>query len=347
MYCKYFGLEKKPFELLPNPEFLYPSLTHKKALNYLEYGIHEGAGFILFTGEVGAGKTTIIKDVIGHFSDKFVLALVFNTRVEPNELLALINEDFGLETNGKNKVELLKDLNKFLLEQCAMGQQPILIIDEAQNLTSDALEEVRLLSNLEGSTTRLLQTILVGQPELRDKIASSQMLQLRQRVAIHFHLRSLVFEETKDYIQFRLQRAGNRDAVTFEEGALEEIFAFSQGVPRLINLCCDFLLLAAYADKTTTIRRELVTEVVEDIGLEKPPEAKEDNASEPINGSDVDSDVVGQLSAQLQKIETSLELHAKCLRQLYSHYDERLRKLEELLVERLPAKRAPKERQDG
>ena len=196
MYCEFFGLKMKPFELLPNPEFLFLSAAHKKALNYLKYGLQEGTGFILFTGEIGSGKTTIIKDMLRKLRDEFTPSVVFNTMVDPRQLLSLINEDFGLDSGGKNKVELLRDLNDFLVEQCAKNRRPILLIVEAQYLSPEALEEVRLLSNLEGTDTRLLQTILVGQPELRDKISSPEMRQLRQRIAIHCHLRPLKLEET-------------------------------------------------------------------------------------------------------------------------------------------------------
>ena len=210
MYTSFFNLAEKPFELLPNPKFLFLSKGHKKALSYLEYGIQERAGFTLLTGEVGSGKTTLLRNVIKNLGSKSTLAMVFNTQVKTEQLLALINEDFGLAVEGKDKVALLRNLNDFLVEENSKGQQPIVIIDEAQNLSPEALEEIRLLSNLEFDSFKLLQIILVGQPELRQVLSQPSLRQLRQRISISCHLGPLSLQETKDYISHRLEIAGNR-----------------------------------------------------------------------------------------------------------------------------------------
>ncbi len=265
MYKQFFNLKTKPFELVPNPTFLFPSKSHKKALSYLRYGINEGAGFILLTGEVGCGKTTIIRDIVNKIDSKTSLSLIFNTRVNPEQLLYLINDDFGLDVAGKDKISLLKDLNEYLVEQHANRCRPILIIDEAQNLSAEALEEIRLLSNLEADTCKLLQIILVGQPELKQIIAHPSLRQLRQRIGIACHINPLSRGEAEEYIFHRLETAGNRDAAQFFEGTIDVIYRYSHGIPRLINVFCDFLLLAAFAEGTHELTIDLVEEVVGDV----------------------------------------------------------------------------------
>jgi len=246
MYEQFFNLKVKPFELVPNPEFLYFSKTHKRAIRYLQYGISEKAGFILLTGEVGSGKTTLISDLIKQIARNVTLAKVFNTRVTSEQLFAMINDDFGLQTGGKDKVTLIKDLNDFLIQQHARRNHTVLIIDEAQNLHSELLEEIRMLSNLETDTSKLLQIVLVGQPELRETLSMPGMRQLRQRISINCHLTPLTKEETLEYILHRLEVAGNKNAVAFEEASIDAIFLYCKGIPRLTNILCDFLLLAAF-----------------------------------------------------------------------------------------------------
>ena len=265
MYSQYFGLREKPFELLPNPGFLYPSKVHRKALAYLEYGLRERSGFILLTGEVGSGKTTIIRNLLKRDLRKTVLSKVFNTRVDSRQLIAMINDDFGLEVDGRDKVTMLRELNEFLIDQFAAGNKAVLIIDEAQNLTSELLEEVRMLSNLETDNAKLLQIILVGQPELKQTLSSPSLRQLRQRILVQTHLAPLTEDEVAEYVLYRLERAGNRSAVQWGEGALQEVHATSQGIPRLINILCDYLLLDAFSDERMSIGLENVRSVVDEI----------------------------------------------------------------------------------
>ncbi len=268
MYEAYFNLTIKPFDLVPNPEFMYRSKSHKKALTYLDYGIRERAGFILLTGTVGCGKTTIIREMLNRHYDHIVLSKVFNTLVDSQQLLTLINDDFGIPVQGKDRITLLRDLNEFLITQYAAGNRPVLIIDEAQNLSAELLEEVRMLSNLETAHTKLLQIILVGQPELRAKLSVPEMLQLRQRISINCHLSPLSRLETEEYILHRLEIAGNRHAVVFVPQALDVIYQYSRGVPRLVNIICDFLLLSAFAEETKEIGEEMTRDIVGDLDFE-------------------------------------------------------------------------------
>ena len=265
MYEQFFGLAEKPFELLPNPNFLYPSKVHKKALAYLEYGLRERSGFILLTGEVGAGKTTIIRDLLKKDLRKTVLSKVFNTRVDSTQLVSMINDDFGLEVEGRDKVTMLRELTEFLIDQFAAGNRAVLIIDEAQNLSEELLEEVRMLSNLETDNAKLLQIILVGQPELKATLNSPSLRQLRQRILVQCHLTPLTETEVEEYILYRLERAGNRNAVEWGDESFQEVYETTQGVPRLVNILCDYLLLDAFSSERNYVGAEHVVDVVEEM----------------------------------------------------------------------------------
>ncbi|QEM68672.1 AAA family ATPase [Geobacter sp. FeAm09] len=294
MYETFFNLRMKPFDLVPDPSFIYLSKSHKKALTFLDYGIRERAGFILLTGEVGSGKTTIIRNLLNKRYEQLVLAKVFNTRVTSEQLLAMINDDFGLQTQGKDKVTLIRDLNDFLVDQYARGNQPILIIDEAQNLAPELLEEVRMLSNLETSDSKLLQIILVGQPELRAILSAPELRQLRQRISINCHLQSLSRQETERYIMHRLEVAGNALAVEFPFESLDIIFRYSRGIPRLINIICDFLMLSAFAEEMKVIPVEMVREVIGDLDFDNHFWAN--GAVAPREGAPADAEAAAQAS---------------------------------------------------
>ncbi len=297
MYEKFFNFDCKPFDLVPNPRFLFLSQSHRKAINYMRYGIQERAGFILFTGEVGSGKTTILRDLIHNIDPDMVVSMVFNTRVDAQQLLGMINEDFGLDVDGKDKRTLLRDLNDFLIEQHANNMRPIIIIDEAQNLCSEALEEIRLISNLETENHKLVQIILVGQPELRALINNPALRQLRQRIGVNCHLNPLTREETEAYVFHRLEVAGNRDAVSFHDEAFDVIYSYSKGIPRLVNVFCDFILLAAYVEETRDMTRELVEDVVGDVAWKENVAApQETNHSIETSGNSVAGEVFRKLS---------------------------------------------------
>jgi putative secretion ATPase (PEP-CTERM system associated) len=265
MYEKHFSFKCKPFELVPNPDFLFLSSTHKKAITYLDYGIKEKIGFILLTGEIGSGKTTIMRNLIKGLNGSVKLSRVNNTKVSSEQLISMINEDFGLDIEGKNKIRLLSELNEFLVDQYAKGLHPVLLIDEAQNLSAELLEEVRLLSNLETDKAKLMQIILVGQPELKRILMLPELLQLRQRINVNYHITPLSIDETAGYIQHRLNVAGNQKAIRLEDDLLYIIYQFSRGIPRLINILCDFSLLTAYVEGKIEVTADLIKEVVEDL----------------------------------------------------------------------------------
>ena len=265
MYEKHFSFKCKPFELVPNPDFLFQSSTHKKAITYLDYGIKEKIGFILLTGEIGSGKTTIIRNLIKNISSQIRLSRINNTKVSSEQLISMINEDFGLNVEGKSKTALLSQLNTFLINQYANNYQPILLIDEAQNLSPDLLEEIRLLSNLETDKAKLLQIILVGQPELNKSLMLPEMMQLRQRINISYHLNPLTLDETVRYIRHRLTVAGNAGVMNFEGNMAELIYKFSRGIPRLINILCDLALLAVFVEGGKEVGADVVREVIKDL----------------------------------------------------------------------------------
>ena len=270
MYTSFFGFSCKPFQLTPDPEFLYMSRVHKRALTYLNYGITDNSGFILLTGEIGTGKTTIIRSLIKQFPQEIRTARINNTKVTSEQLIAMINEDFGLNTKDRDKTRMLSDLTDFLIQQYADGCRAMIIIDEAQNLTPDLLEEIRLLSNLETDKSKLLQIILIGQPELNLTLSRPELEQLRQRIAINAYISHLGRDETEEYIKHRLRVAGGENAVTFEEGVMTEIHNFTKGIPRLINILCEFALLAAFADEKRVIDADLIKEIINDLVNERP-----------------------------------------------------------------------------
>ena len=267
MYESYFKLREKPFDIVPNPAYLFLSKTHKQAMTYINYGLQERLGFVLMTGEVGSGKTTLVREMIRTMRPEITLARVFNTRVHSQELIEMINEDFGLDTAGKGKVLMLKELYAYLINEYEQGRRPVLIIDEAQNLSLDLLEEVRMLSNLETDNATLLQIMLVGQPELGRVISLAEMRQFRQRISIECHILPLTRPESEEYILHRLAVAGNRDAISFGDGAFDAIHEISDGIPRQINTLCNYLLLTAFTEERRDVPAEMVRDVASGLGL--------------------------------------------------------------------------------
>lgn len=312
-YKSFFGLSVKPFELVPNPAFLFMSRTHRKALSYLDYGIREGAGFVLLTGEVGCGKTTLVRNLMRQLDETIILSKVFNTKVSSEQLVSMINDDYGLDVKGKDKTALIKDLYDFLIEMLASGKRPVLIIDEAQNLAPELLEEVRMLSNLETDTSKLLQIVLVGQPELRAVLAAPELRQFRQRISVSAHIGNISRDETELYILHRLSVAGNREAISFDEQALDLIYRYSRGTPRLVNIICDFVLLTAFADRTKTVSYAMVADIVRDLEVENRywgldaqdlPEAEVIHHHEP---APAPPDLLEKLGSRLAQMEARLD----------------------------------------
>ncbi len=259
MYRNYFGLRQKPFSIAPDPAFLYMSERHREALAHLLYGIRSDAGFVLLTGEVGTGKTTICRCLLEQMPESARVAYIINPRLSTLELLASICDEFGIayppgQTSGKLLVDLI---NEYLLEAHAEGCKPVLIIDEAQNLSHDLLEQIRLLTNLETNEQKLLLIIMLGQPELRNKLLRPELRQMQQRITARYHLGPLSKSDTCAYVNHRLAVAGSRQKL-FTTAALSRVFAFSGGVPRLINLLCDRSLLGAYSKGTGRANRAIV-----------------------------------------------------------------------------------------
>jgi general secretion pathway protein A len=246
VYERYFQLRERPFALSPDPEYLYPSKVHQEALSYLRYGIEGHAGFVVITGEIGSGKTTMLQSLLGRLDRNTTVARIVNTMLDPRELLDAIALDFGMDPTGMSKPVLLHRLAEFLVAQRQAGRLTLVVIDEAQNLSLPALEEIRMLSNLETEKSKLVQIIMIGQPELREKLGLPQLQQLRQRITVSYHLQPLDAAETAAYVNHRLRRAALGPAVEFPRDVTDLIHGRSRGVPRIINVIADATLLFAY-----------------------------------------------------------------------------------------------------
>lgn len=260
MYTEFYGLREKPFALSPDPRYLFLADSHREALAHLLYGIEHGEGFISITGEVGTGKTTLCRTLLQRIEPGTEVAFVFNPQLSAEELLQAINAELGLATEGLGRRRLTEQLNHFLLAKKADGRRVLLLIDEAQNLAPDTLEQVRLLSNLETDTAKLIQIILIGQPELDAILESPNLRQLRQRISVRWRLSPLSSIETRDYVRHRLRIAAGAPREVFTELALRELHRRARGIPRLVNLLADRALLAGYAAGARTIGLGLVTQ---------------------------------------------------------------------------------------
>ena len=246
MYNTFFGFKEKPFKLVPNPAYFYLSKSHEEALAHLNYAISQGDGFVEITGEVGTGKTTLCRAFLENLNRTVEAAYIFNPKLGPKQLLKTINEEFGIKTEGENTKDLIDALNLFLIQKKAAGKKVILLIDEAQNLNRNVLEQLRLLSNLETNRDKLLQIILVGQPELSEILNSHSLRQLGQRITLSYRLSPLTFNECREYIQYRINIAARKTAIKFDRSAYRQIYKYSKGIPRLINIVCDRSLLTAF-----------------------------------------------------------------------------------------------------
>lgn len=269
MYNEYYQLKENPFNTTADPDFFFSSKTHSEAVANLIYGIEQRKGIIVVTGEIGTGKTTLCRKIFRLSTKRIKFALVLNPKCSEIQLLQMIVHDLGIVTQSKNKYGLVQALNEFLIAESIQGNNVVVVIDEAQHLTVKQLEQVRLLSNLETEKDKLLQIILVGQPELYDKLQLPELRQLRQRVAVHFHVQPLGKEDVREYIHHRISKAvidpDLSKQVEFTDQAIDSIFHYTQGSPRTINILCDRALLAGYVADTYSIDDEIIKNCAKEI----------------------------------------------------------------------------------
>jgi general secretion pathway protein A len=274
MYLQFYGLREAPFSPTPDPKFLFQSTRHREALAQLLYGVRERKGFIVLTGEIGTGKTTLLRTLLSRLDRDTHVAYIHNSALEIEGLLEYMLQDWGLKSNATTHAQRLFELNEFLIEQHRQGLSPVLVIDEAQNLSLATLEAVRLLSNFETTNQKLMQILLVGQPELRDKLNTADLRQLKQRIGLRCHIGPLSPEETRLYIRHRLRIAGASDAGIFTDAAIQRITEYSGGTPRIVNIVCDHCLLSGFADSKRRIDTGVVDEAVEYLEEGERPEWK-------------------------------------------------------------------------
>lgn len=269
MYQSFYQFKENPFNVTADPEFFYASKYHADAISNLVYGIEQRKGILAITGEIGTGKTTLCRKLLSLSDNKNTFALILNPDFSELQLLQMIVDDLGIRAKSKNKFGLITALNDFLLKESMLGQNVVVIIDEAQNLSVNQLEQVRLLSNLETEKEKLLQLILVGQPELYEKLQLPELRQLRQRIAIHYHLQPLEKFDVKSYIQHRLAKAIEHprlaNAIAFTERAIDAIYQYTRGSPRTINILCDRALLAGFAAETHSIDERMIESCAKEV----------------------------------------------------------------------------------
>jgi len=266
MYERFYNLRERPFSLTPDPDYLYPSRVHKEALSYLRYGIEGHAGFIVITGEIGSGKTTLLQTALRSLDHQTSVSRIVNTMLDARELLEAVMLDYGLDPSpDHSKPVLLRDLARYLVDQRSMGRLALLVIDEAQNLSLAALEEVRMLSNLETEKSKLIQIALIGQPNLRDLLQRPELEQLRQRVTVSYHLQALDSVDTAAYVNHRLRRAAIGAPLEFSRDVTDLIHLHSEGIPRKINVIADAVLLFGYGEEQHSISVDLTQEAIDEL----------------------------------------------------------------------------------
>ena len=264
MYLELYGLKSSPFNITSDPQFFFESLSHKEALAALIYGIQERKGIILITGEVGTGKTTLCKTLLKKLPSEVKTSLILNPYFSEVQLLRAIVEDFGLEVKKRSRLDIIEKLNSFLVNISLSGKNAVLIIDEAQNLTNRQLEQIRLLSNLETAKDKLLQIILVGQPELKEKLSKFDLRQIRQRIFVKHDIFPLREEEVKEYVEYRLHQAGTTEINILPE-SYKVIYEFSKGIPRLVNMICDRALLLGFVKESKVFDQEMFKTCIEEL----------------------------------------------------------------------------------
>lgn len=285
MYNEYYGLIRAPFEMLPDPSFLYLGEAHREGLATLVYAVNSGKGFVMLTGEVGTGKTTLLHALLAQLDSKTNSAFIFNPKLDPLGFFRMLFEELGVGPACDSKAEYLLALNEYLIAKLAANERVLLIIDEAQNLSTEMLEEIRLLSNLETPTSKLIQIMLVGQPELQLLIDQPELRQLRQRIALRHHLRPFDETEVSAYVSERLSKAGYTGRGLFKKRALKELFRVTEGIPRMINNICDGALLLGYARQESVLGVDAIREVAHGLGLLSKDEFEGNDFNTKVGGS--------------------------------------------------------------
>jgi len=311
MYTKFYGFKCRPFDFLPDPRFLYLSKKHEMAYAHLEYGITDNKPFIVLSGDVGTGKTTLINLFLKKVDSDVKTALIYNSNVDPHTFLEMVMRDFGIQTDDSRRSNLYRGLYEFLLREHVQGRRCVLIIDEAQNMPKETLEEVRMLSNFETEESYLLQIIMAGQPQLRKRLNNPELAQLTQRVSVYYHLAPLEKSEIGSYIEYRLKVGGyDSQHPLFSNEAVEKIYEYSQGVPRLINSICDSALLYGYGGSIETIDSNLIEEVIEDRGIDPGIRYEEERVSReeearPVSNLNERLTGIEQRLSQLENVKNS------------------------------------------
>lgn len=268
MYENYYGLDSKPFQLTPDPSFFFASKWHKRAMSYLQYGLSQAEGFIVITGDIGTGKTTIANSLLNEIQDDIVAAQIVTPKLSPDELVKMVAAKFELDVNQKTKADILKDLEVFLFQLHKQGKRALLLVDEAQNLPLETIEELRMLSNFQEMGKPLLQSFLLGQEELQPILRAPNMEQFRQRIVASCHLAPLTDDECKEYIEYRMAHAGWSKEELFSDGAFDRIFQFTHGVPRKINTLMDRILLYGFLEELEKLDEEAVENVIKEVADE-------------------------------------------------------------------------------
>ncbi|NLN39732.1 MAG: AAA family ATPase [Smithella sp.] len=275
MYKKFYGFKARPFEITPDPFYVYLSEAHQEALASLQYAIQEGKGFSVITGEAGTGKTTLVHKLLGNLDGRVRTSYIFNPLMDRDDFLLFVCKDLGIDTSAmKSRGDNIAALHNFLLSCFARHEKVFLIIDEAHCMEPELLQEVRLMTNLETAKHKLLHVILLGQPELTQILNKTEFRPLKQRITVRYHLSPLDLDETKQYVSYRLKRAGSRNITVFTNSAVKEIYRFSGGIPRLINIICDNALLTGFSSEQKRINREIIRKTAKEMDISPPGKSK-------------------------------------------------------------------------
>jgi general secretion pathway protein A len=320
MYKKFFGLKENPFNVNPDPRYLFLTPHTQEALACLTYGIETRKGFILLTGEVGTGKTTLINKLLEWLhKERVFTAFVFNPRLSVSQFFDFMMADFGIPCETHQKGQMLLKLNQWLLDRYQAGERAVLVVDEAQNLSPQMLEEIRLLTNLETSTEKLLQIVLAGQPELEQKLNQPQLRQLRQRITLRAKTRQLTIEETQGYIQERMRIAGAENPDIFSPEAVAAVHRFARGIPRVTNLLCEHALVSSFADQKNPVPAEIVEEVAHDFDLHVVDPLAQASATAPVPAVPSNGETNGDQAPLVESLLQALNSLVDRLNQAEAH----------------------------